>query len=220
LSRVYIHNTDTRSAGLGPAGATGCSLNDGHLFEVTAAIYYENADTSKPPITTNQIDPTLLLFPNACANEPLNETVPAYAMAVKEPSVTLNFLMTGGENATNAFVWWINNVTFLADYNDPTLLEAKLGNYDFPRERAVYDMANQTSVRIVMQSVGFPASHPMHIHGHNMQVLAEGVGQWDNKTIVNPGNPQRRDTQLIRPNGYLVVQFDLDNPGVWAFHCQ
>ena len=51
-----------------------------------------------------------------------------------------------------------------------------------------------------------------------MQVLAEGVGTWDG-TIVNPSNPQRRDTQLIRPSGYLVVQVELDNPGVWPLHC-
>lgn len=70
-----------------------------------------------------------------------------------------------------------------------------------------------------MTSVGFPASHPMHIHGHNFQVLAEGDGSWDNSTIINASNPQRRDTQLIRPNGYLVVQLELNNPGLWAFHC-
>jgi len=57
-----------------------------------------------------------------------------------------------------------------------------------------------------------------HIHGHNMQILAEGVGSWDG-TIVNAANPQRRDTQLVRPNGYLVVQIDLDNPGMWPLHC-
>lgn len=59
----------------------------------------------------------------------------------------------------------------------------------------------------------------MHIHGHNMQILASGVGSWDNTTIINPQNPQRRDVQLIGPNGYLVVQFDLNNPGAWPFHC-
>lgn len=92
-------------SGLGPTGETGCSLNTGVSFEQTAAIYYEDADTSKVPITVNQIDPELLLFPNACTNSPLNESVPVYAMPVKEPDVTLNFLMTGGYNATGAFVW-------------------------------------------------------------------------------------------------------------------
>lgn len=133
----------------------------------------------------------------------------------------------GKSNQANAFsidaqlttISWISNITFIADYNDPALLEAKLGNLDFPRERAVYDLGTNATVRIVMTSVGFPASHPMHIHGHNMQVLAEGFGSWDNSTIINPSNPQRRDTQLVRPNGYLVIQIELDNPGLWAFHC-
>lgn len=51
-----------------------------------------------------------------------------------------------------------------------------------------------------------------------MQILAEGLGIW-NGSIVNPENPQRRDSQLIRPQGYLVVQIELDNPGIWPLHC-
>lgn len=55
--------------------------------------------------------------------------------------------------------------------------------------------------------------------------ISQGVGEWDG-TIVNPSNPQRRDVQLIPGNnpvtgapGYLVIQFNTDNPGVWPFHC-
>ena len=51
-----------------------------------------------------------------------------------------------------------------------------------------------------------------------MYVLAEGTGTWDG-TVVNAANPQRRDVQLLQPNGYLVAQMDADNPGVWPFHC-
>ncbi|KAK4982538.1 hypothetical protein LTR50_007698 [Elasticomyces elasticus] len=215
---VWMRITEGPS-GLGPAGNTGCSLNDGKAFETTAAIYYENADTEIAPTTETSIDPSRYLFPLNCNNQPLDITVPAYVMPVKEPAATLSFLMTGGVNATGKFVWWMNNITYLADFNDPTLFEAKLSNLNFPIPRAVYDMGTNSSVRIIMTSVGFQASHPMHIHGHNMQVLTQGLGSWDGTTIVNPSNPQRRDTQLIQPNGYLVVQIDLDNPGVWPFHC-
>lgn len=52
-----------------------------------------------------------------------------------------------------------------------------------------------------------------------MFVLDEGVGEWDGSTIVNGANPQRRDVQLLQPRGYMVVQIDADNPGVWPFHC-
>ena len=35
------------------------------------------------------------------------------------------------------------------------------------------------------------------------QVLASGSGSWDG-TVVNPSNPQRRDTHLLVAGGYLV----------------
>ena len=34
-------------------------------------------------------------------------------------------------------------------------------------------------------------------------ILAVGTGEWDG-TIVNPGNPQRRDVQIMPAGGYLV----------------
>ena len=40
-----------------------------------------------------------------------------------------------------------------------------------------------------------------------------------NHSMTNPGNPQRRDVQLLKPLGYIVLQIDAANPGVWPFHC-
>lgn len=54
-------------------------------------------------------------------------------------------------------------------------------------------------------------AHPMHLHGHNFQVLA-----------VNgkPISGAVRDTVLVTPRGGNVrIAFDADNPGRWAFHC-
>lgn len=64
----------------------------------------------------------------------------------------------------------------------------------------------------------------MHLHGHNMYVVAEGTGTW-NGAITNANNPQRRDVHIIQnavsatEPSYIVIQFDADNPGVWPFHC-
>jgi hypothetical protein len=52
-----------------------------------------------------------------------------------------------------------------------------------------------------------------------MQILHEGDGNWDGSSVVHANNPQRRDTQLVRANGHFVMQYSLDNPGVWPFHC-
>src|SRR5690606_1885890 len=71
-----------------------------------------------------------------------------------------------------------------------------------------------------------PASHPMHFHGHNMYILAQGSGEWDG-VVKNPENPTRRDTFVVPgalppnsgANQYFVFQIDGDNPGTWPFHC-
>lgn len=141
-----------------------------------------------------------------------------YPIAVKEPALEVSIEITGGYNATGFFVWWMNNITYYGDYNDPLLLETKLGTTTYAPMRAMYDWGNYSSVRVSLYSVGLPAAHPMHLHGHNFQVLSSGVGTWDGK-ITNPKNPQRRDTHLLPPLGYSVLQWDLDNPGVWSFHC-
>ena len=53
-------------------------------------------------------------------------------------------------------------------------------------------------------------SHPMHLHGHVFQVV-----EVDGKPIRGA----IRDTILVPPKATLKVQFDADNPGLWAFHC-
>jgi len=46
--------------------------------------------------------------------------------------------------------------------------------------------------------------HPFHLHGHTFQ-LADGGA--------------RKDTAVVLPMGSLTVEFDADNPGLWAAHC-
>jgi hypothetical protein len=113
----------------------------------------------------------------------------------------------------------MNNQTHRANYNNPLLLLAHQKNTSYPNDPQwnVYNFGSNKTIRFVVENAN-RAAHPMHMHGHNMYILAVGEGTWDGK-IVNPDNPQRRDVQQVPPNGYLVVQIDADNPGVWPFHC-
>ena len=45
--------------------------------------------------------------------------------------------------------------------------------------------------------------HPFHLHGHTFQLK----------------NGPRKDTSIILPGESLTVEFDADNPGLWAAHC-
>jgi FtsP/CotA-like multicopper oxidase with cupredoxin domain len=70
-------------------------------------------------------------------------------------------------------------------------------------------IAEGERVALVMtNSTGMP--HPMHLHGHRFQVVQIGGTGF-------PGAV--RDTVRVPAGGRVVVVFDADNPGWWAFHC-
>jgi FtsP/CotA-like multicopper oxidase with cupredoxin domain len=201
--------------GIQPPGQGGCNIGSGVNNFTTAAIFYEDADTSIPPNTTSDIpiQPSYIA-PFACQNDPLNMTVPFYPIPYVEADLKLDIIITGGVNETGQFVWWMNNVTYLGDFNDPLLLEAKMGQVIYNEFRAMNDWSKSKSVRLNVTATGFPAIHPMHVHGHNMQILSSGIGYWKGE-IENPENPTRRDVWSLPPLGYTVFQWDLNNPGVW-----
>src|SRR5215469_7362670 len=88
------------------------------------------------------------------------------------------------------YIWSINNVAWTPDV--PPLPIAK-------GDRVELILVNQT---------GMP--HPMHLHGHEFQVV-----EIDGKRF--PGAV--RDTVLVPPSRRVVIAFDANNPGTWAFHC-
>lgn len=197
----------------------------GNVTEALAVIYFQDADTNAVPTTTSTVPVSRI---NECFNDALSSTVPVYSITPQPPTSTQTINITFDNNGTQ-WLFNMNGNSFRDDYNDPNLLEAKLGNVSFPADQNVYDFGSNKSVSLVVYNF-IPASHPMHMHGHNFYVIDEGFGTWDGNHSGNTTNPQRRDTQLLQKaqadgNGtvtapsYVVLQFDLDNPGVWPFHC-
>jgi FtsP/CotA-like multicopper oxidase with cupredoxin domain len=88
------------------------------------------------------------------------------------------------------YVWSINNVAWTKD--TPPLPVAR-------GERVELLFVNQT-----------PMPHPMHLHGHEFQVIAINDRQF-------PGAV--RDTVIVTPGNRVLVAFDANNPGHWALHC-
>ncbi|KAL8627715.1 hypothetical protein Q9189_006582 [Teloschistes chrysophthalmus] len=180
-----------------------------------AAIYYEKADQTKTPKSTATV-----FDDSKCGNDDLKKTRPLFPFpALQNAATTQNIDITFGPNATNHNLWYMNKQTFRANYDHPVFLLAAAGNTSYPYDPQwnVYNFGSNASVRLIVKN-NFPALHPMHLHGHNFFVLAEGTGTWDGR-ITNYPFTNRRDVQMVQPNGYLVLQYDTDNPGVWPFHC-
>jgi laccase len=76
---------------------------------------------------------------------------------------------------------------------------------------------NET-VEMVLQNTRLIAkeSHPMHLHGFNFFVLAQGFGNYDEaaaKPQFNLVNPQERNTVAVPTGGWAVIRFVANNPG-------
>ncbi|WP_277093570.1 multicopper oxidase domain-containing protein [Alicyclobacillus mali (ex Roth et al. 2021)] len=57
-----------------------------------------------------------------------------------------------------------------------------------------------------------PYIHPMHLHGHDFQVLTR-----DGRPVQ--GSPIFLDTLNVFPGESYDIAFRADNPGLWMFHC-
>nr|AUS89439.1 putative laccase [Sesuvium portulacastrum] len=81
-----------------------------------------------------------------------------------------------------------------------------------------------TTVEIVFQDTSLIGieNHPMHIHGFDFHVLAQGFGNYDpnvDRQKFNLVNPQKRNTIGVPVGGWAVIRIQFNNPGVWILHC-
>ena len=53
--------------------------------------------------------------------------------------------------------------------------------------------------------------HPVHLHGHSFWIMK--TSQYDS------GHAVRRDIVTVPPQGWAIIRFVSNNPGVWLMHC-
>jgi len=203
----------------------GCSFTSTVSPEALAGFFYEStngtADVNTLPTTNSTLTDDQL---SDCGNDDLSLTTAFCVQKVgTTPSVSQQIDMVFGSNGTS-FVWNMNNSSYRGDYNNPVLEQAATGNLTFEPEWNVFNFGTNKTIRIVLYNHFTVGAHPMHLHGHNFHVLAEGFGDWDG-VVTNASNTQRRDVQLVQPAqsadvpAYIVLQFVQDNPAVWPAHC-
>lgn len=118
--------------------------------------------------------------------------------------------------------WTMGGSSFKVDWANPTLQTiddagGAATNWTADQHALVLPSANEW-VYMYIQTTSAQA-HPIHLHGHDFWVLAAG---WGNVSTVdlqlNVTNAPRRDVAMVPGNGYLVIAFVTDNPGVSSSH--
>lgn len=88
----------------------------------------------------------------------------------------------------------------------------------------VYKLKYGARVQLVLQgtNIATAENHPIHLHGYDFYILATGFGNFNPRTDTAKFNlldPPLRNTVGVPVNGWAVVRFVADNPGVWLMHC-
>lgn len=75
-----------------------------------------------------------------------------------------------------------------------------------------------TTVELVMQDTSIlgAESHPLHLHGFNVFIVGQGLGNFDAKkdpAKFNLVDPVERNTVSVPSGGWVAIRFRADNPG-------
>ncbi|KAI1847860.1 hypothetical protein JX265_013902 [Neoarthrinium moseri] len=119
----------------------------------------------------------------------------------------------------NLFKWTLNSTSLLTDWAAPTLMQVLAGTKDYEADDAVIKLPSANQWFYLVIETDLAVTHPIHLHGHDFFVLAQGTGAYSSSVALKLNNPPRRDVAMLPASGHLVMAWETDNPGVWLLHC-
>ncbi|KUJ13616.1 Cu-oxidase-domain-containing protein [Mollisia scopiformis] len=147
--------------------------------------------------------------------------------------IGLEFWPNASDPNSHIHKWMLQNTPLYLDWEDPSLKKLALDkNSSFPAETVPYFLDFETDEWVYfvitnnysVETVSPPRQsiqsvHPIHLHGHDLLVLAQGEGSFTNDIVPNLNNPSRRDVTDVPIGGFVWIAFKVDNPGAWLIHC-
>lgn len=195
-----------------------------NALDIRGIVTYEGVAPATPTSTAYS-------YTNECVDEPLASLVPHVKLnAGASADQTIDETVAIGKPNGNYFKWTLSGTTFQSQWGEPTLNSIYANDTIPPYSgRLAIEVPNlQEWVYVIIDSP-IPTPHPIHLHGHDFFVLAQGPGLYNPSVVLNTVNPPRRDTALMPYNvnplngaisgGHLVLAFLTDNPGAWLMHC-
>ncbi|KAE9365562.1 multicopper oxidase [Stipitochalara longipes BDJ] len=198
---------------------------------VNAWLVYDEAKPLPPPLnrtlhtlSTEVIDDFTLV---PYDNEPLLED-PVHTFVLELVFFNesgQNRQCSGGRAGFNNITWLPQKVPSL--FTAMTTGNASTHNLTYGINANAMVLNNHNAVYEIIINNTDNGGHPIHIHGHapqiapnpnNIQPPSSILGMADT-SLSMPSVPIRRDTWMLAPNGYTVIRFRADNPGVWFMHC-
>jgi Multicopper oxidase len=209
-----------------PIWQRSCCDND--YWNNTLGIVRYNSNSTALPTSTSPATS----YPDSCDDEPQTKLVPYLNLDVPQPdSLSMLNLNYSFVPMPAGFLFTLNESYIWVNFSAPTNLMIAEKNHSWPNTgytptkgftnyNTIPLAAENEWVYYAIQDISHRnRSHPMHQHGHDYFVLAQGPGKITPNTTLNLHNPPRRDVATVPMNGYMVMAFKIDNPGSWLMHC-
>ncbi|KAI6836929.1 Laccase-3 [Hortaea werneckii] len=190
-------------------------------YNIKGIIRYEGSAGKVPTSTAHS-------YTADCKDEPLSKLVPYYKMNVGtiDDQIAKTVTIGGNGGNPNLYKWSLSGTTFTSKWEHPTLeaITEKGTIPDYSGNLAIEVPNLGEWVYIIIDSP-IPFPHPIHLHGHDFFVVAQGTGLYNSNVELNLENPPRRDVAMMPWDprqglgGHLVIAFYTDNPGAWLAHC-
>ncbi|EXX65257.1 Fet3p [Rhizophagus irregularis DAOM 197198w] len=193
------------------------NVNSSLNYKVTGILRYNGAPETYP--TTQEWDEKILNCRDVDHNL-LKLNPPRSPPVTPTDNFTLKITFDHINDVVHALV---NGSPFNPEIYDPTANKLMYGGDETPsmldkdQNAFVYDTQNgSVEISLINDNI---ATHPFHLHGHNFYIMAHGPGKVPDPSIFNLVDPAVRDTITVAGKSWAVIRYNIDNPGVWAFHC-
>ncbi|KXS12993.1 hypothetical protein M427DRAFT_81322, partial [Gonapodya prolifera JEL478] len=184
-----------------------CNQNDDNKSNILGVFRYNGSDQTALP--TTKVSPKIT---NSCGDENPSNLVPWVAINVGGATVLDNI----------ALQWCVFPFQIILNWSDPTTRSIYNEDLSLPSKSNVYTVkpANKWAYWVIQDLTLVNAFHPLHLHGHDVYILAQGKGPFVPLLVnLNTVNRHQRDTVTLYDGGYTVIAMLTDHPGSWLMHC-
>ncbi|KAK6614784.1 Laccase-2-like protein 4 [Botrytis cinerea] len=156
-----------------------CSEND-NSDNIRGVLHY--GSSTGLPTTTGYT------FTDECVDEPVASLVPYLPKTVSSASKSPEEAVTVAQNSQKLFKWYLNNSTFLSEWEDPTLLMVQNNVTAFGTPDNLVEVPNANEWIYLVIHSALPVPHPIHLHGHDFFVVSQQSTTFDATTAVSTYN--------------------------------
>ncbi|KAG0379965.1 hypothetical protein BGX24_010865 [Mortierella sp. AD032] len=226
-SAILVTNQDVANYWMRAEMGTECMPTGANLDPVVLGeIRYQGAGVAPPtsvgrfvPTSPTDVNPAFLA---ACEDLDLFALHPLKPEPILAPisnnyDIKISFKRDKQDQIVRGYM---NDITFDGNAWNPTIVQNLNEAAEYSVREHVMRLDRRGAVVQIILDNSLGGEHPFHLHGHTFQVIAQGLGVYEEgKTPINSINPLRRDTATVPKHGFTVIRFKVDNPGVWSLHC-